>query len=75
MQARILSNGLILIGIVLLAVAGYGYFTHASPGSALVVPQTDIELSDVRAGKETEFMVPVDNHSRKPIKVVGLSWC
>jgi hypothetical protein len=74
-MARIFSNGLILVGIVLLAEVGFGYFTQPPEGPALVVPQADVELTDVRAGKETEFMVPVDNHSRKPIKVVGLSWC
>jgi len=75
MQARILSNGLILGGIVLLALAGFGYFTRPPEGPALAVPQADIELADARAGQEIEFIVPVNNNSGKPIKVVGLAWC
>lgn len=75
MPGRVLSSGLILAGVVLLGLAGYGYFTRSSEGPALVVPQTDIELSDVRAGEQTEFIVPVNNTSRRPIKIVGLSWC
>jgi hypothetical protein len=75
MVFRVLSMSLILAGVVLIGVAGYGYFTEPPPGPALVVPQTDIELSDLRTGGETEFTVPVHNNSKHPIKVVGIAWC
>ncbi len=75
MLFRVLSCGLIFAGVALLGVAGYGYFTEPSPGPALVVPQTDIELSDCRAGEEKAFTISLQNNSRRPIKIVGLAWC
>ena len=75
MVFRVLSMSLILAGVAPIGVAGYGYFTQPPPGPALVVHQTDIELSNLRAGADTEFTVPVQNNSKRPIKIVGLAWC
>jgi hypothetical protein len=75
MLFRAVSWGLIFAGVALLALAGYAYFTEPPPVPALLVPQTDIELSDCRAGEEKAFSIPLQNNSRRPIKIVGLAWC
>jgi len=75
MVFRVLSMSLILAGVALIGVAGYGYLTQPPPGPFLVVHQPDIELSDLRAGGDTEFTIPLQNNSKRPIKIVGLAWC
>ena len=63
-----------LVGaLVSFALAIYLYFAPApSVDPRLLVAQTDFEVADCKAGKETAIVIPVQNASRNPVRVLSI---
>jgi hypothetical protein len=73
MSLRIISTAFTLGGLTLLGLSAYSYLA-ASTGPQVIVLQTDLELDDFPVGQQA-VVVPVHNHSRRPIRVLGWSEC
>ncbi len=70
---RLLSHFFLLAAVALLGLAAYEYYAPA-PGPALEVEQTDVEVPDLVAAKDTTVVFQLDNRSG-PMRVLGVSGC
>lgn len=71
---RPLSAFCLCVGVGLSLVGVYAYCTRQA-GPALEAAETDIELSDCVPGRNREVVLRLENHSRKPIRVLGVYFC
>jgi len=71
---RWLACCFLLAGVCLLAWI-VAFYLAPSPGSGLEIAQTDIEVSDCIAGEKRDVVLRLQNHSGRPIHVLGLSLC
>jgi uncharacterized protein (DUF58 family) len=74
MVLRLIVAALVLCGLTLLGLAAYSYF--APPRSpALAVAESDLDLGNCLAGRETDVVFRLQNNSGHPIRVLGLVLC
>lgn len=71
---RCLTRFSFLVGISLMAWGGYSALAP-SPTPVLEAESTDIEVSDGVAGQKREVVIRFHNHSRRPVRVLGLAEC
>jgi hypothetical protein len=62
------------VGVGLSLLGAYAYCTRPG-GPALEAAETDIELSDCVPGRKREVVLRLENHSGKPIRVLGVGFC
>jgi hypothetical protein len=74
MICRWLSHVFVLAGLVLFGLAGYFYFAPA-PDPCLDVAEQAMELSGCIPGQKTPVVFHFQNHSSRPIRVLGLVTC
>jgi hypothetical protein len=60
------------VGLSLLG--AYAYSTR-QVGPALNAAETDIELADCVPGRKRDVVLRLENHSRRPIRVLGVGFC
>ncbi len=70
---RFLSNTCYVLGLGLLLVAGYLYFTDEE--RRVVIDKPEREVSDARAGRAIEVAFPIHNPTGEQARVVGLGHC
>ncbi len=71
---RRLSAFCLCVGVGLSLLGAYAYSTRqAEP--ALEAAETDIELADCVPGRKREVVLRLENHSRRPVRVLGLHYC
>ncbi len=71
---RLLSHGFFQLGLVLLGLAAWDYFTPPD-GPGVTIDQPERELATVSPGQKIDLSFQVHNKSRQPARVVGLAEC
>lgn len=74
MRAGFWVSGLILLGLMLLAMAAWQYFSPFD-GPGLIVEGPDREIPDYFAGQTTVITFPFHNRATHPVKIIGLAPC
>ena len=69
-----LATFCLCVGVGLSLLGAYGYCTRPG-GPALEAAETDIELSDCAPGRKREVVLRMENHSARPIRVLGVGFC
>lgn len=69
--ARFLSNFFLVLGIALLAIAGWGWWTDRPPVTALAF-DNPVQLGTIAVDENHVAEIPVRNTSREKIRLVGL---
>jgi len=74
MPFRMLTWILLISGLALVAVAGYGFFGQAAE-YGLMARDTDIEVAECAGGQDTEVKIHLHNNSGRPIRLLGGAAC
>ena len=74
LRNRLLSVSFLAVGLCLSSLGAYFYFAP-QPGPALEAAETDLELSDCVPGEKRDVVLRLENHSREPIRVLGMGFC
>jgi hypothetical protein len=74
MVLRLIVAALVLCGLTLLGLAAYSYFAPLR-GPALAVGESDLDLGECTAGKETDVVFRLQNNSGHAVRVLGLVLC
>lgn len=75
MLSRHLSTSFFLVGLGLLGVAAWGYFSAADEDPSVTVDDADREVAVGAPGQEVVVSFPIHNRSSRPVRVVGLAEC
>jgi hypothetical protein len=74
MVLRLIVAAIGLCGLTFLGLAAYSYFGPPR-GPALAVAESDLDLGNCLAGRETEVVFRLRNNSGHPIRVLRLVLC
>ncbi len=74
MLRRVIATAFLLGGVALLSLAARAYFAPL-PAPALVVAEPELELEDCKARQQTDVVFRLENHSKRPVRVLGLVTC
>ena len=62
------------VGVGLSLLGAYAYCTRPG-GPVLEAAETDIELTDCVPDRKRAVVLRLENHSRRPIRVLGVGFC
>lgn len=73
---RLLSTGLVLLGMVLLGVSALQYLGFfPTSASGLIVDEPEREFPVYSAGQTSQVLFQIHNRTNRPVRVVGLTEC